>query len=245
MNSQKDLKSRPKKKKRRPFCNFCYDFVKITGALPILLWMRPKLYYPFGKPKMKGAMLVSANHRSMLDPIVVHTVFPWRRLNCLATKDLYCTKARARFFNQMHCIEVDKENFSLNSFHAVVSRLDEGKIVVIFPEGGLNRDREQTVHAFKAGAVLMAHRADAPILPLYLVKPQKWYQRYRIVVGQPFDVRRAAGQIPSMEALNAASAALRDKELELCEYFETLPIYHKLHPEALAPELPERTENLV
>ena len=241
MSSQKDLRSR-QKKKRRPFYNFCYDFVKITGAIPILLWMRPKFYYPFGKPKTKGALLVSANHRSMLDPIVVHTVFPWRRLNCLATKDLYSTKTRARFFNQMHCIEVDKENFSLNSFHAVVSCLDEGKVVVIFPEGGLNYDRGETIHAFKSGAVLMAHKAGAPILPLYLVKPDKWYRRYRIVVGQPFNVRESVGAIPSMQDLTRASELLRDKEVELREYFEGLPIYKKIHAEAKAPDEEERTE---
>ena len=233
--------SSPKKKKKRLFHNFCYDFVKITGALRILLWMRPKIYYPFGKPKLKKGALVSANHRSMLDPIIVHLAFPWRRLNCLATKDLYSTKARERFFNQMHCIVVDKENFSLNSFHTVVECLSDDKIVVIFPEGGLNRDTTDTIHAFKSGAVLMAHRANSPILPIYIVKREKWYQRQRLIVGKPFDVRERLGAIPSMERLNEASAQLRNEELELRAYFEALPIYHKLHAAEETPQLEERT----
>ncbi len=204
--------------------------------------MRPKVYYPFGKPKMKGAMLISANHRSMLDPIVIHTAIPWRRLNCLATKDLYSTKARARFFNQMHCIVVDKVNFSLDSFHTVVNCLEEGKAVVIFPEGGLNHDQADTIHSFKSGAVLMAHKAAAPILPLYLVKPEKWYQRYRIVVGQLFDVRERFGAMPSIEDLNTASMLLREVEVELKSYFEKLPIYQKLHSKVEFPEPNERTD---
>ena len=239
MNSAKHSKN---KKKWRPFANFCYDFVKITGAIPILLWMRPKIYYPFGKPKKKGALLVTANHRSMLDPIVVHLCFPERRLNCLATKDLYKTKARERFFKQMHCIVVDKENFSLASFHDVVDCLQKDKVVVIFPEGGLNHDRTDTIHTFKSGAVLMAHRAGARILPIYIVKREKWYQRQRIVMGQPIDISELLGKMPSMRDLTEASDILRNKELELRAYFETLPIYKKLNPQAALPECEERLD---
>ena len=236
MNSEKHSK---KKKKWRPFANFCYDFVKITGAIPMLLWMRPKIYYPFGRPKKKGALLISANHRSLLDPIVVHLAFAARRLNCLATKDLYTNKAREVFFNQMHCIVVDKENFSLASFHAVVNCLKEQKAVVIFPEGRVNRDKGDTLLAFKSGAVLMAQKANAPILPIYIVKREKWHQRQRIVVGQPFDVTAYLGKMPTMQALTEVSDTLREKEVELREYFEALPIYKKLHPQAALPEAEE------
>ncbi len=226
MNSEKNLKGKPKKKGL--FYNFCYDFVKFTGALPILLWLRPKIYRPFGTKTPKGGVLITANHRSLIDPVTVHTAFPWRRLHCLATKELYNTKLKSAFFNRMHCIMVDKENFSLASFHEVEEQLRSGHAVLIFPEGGLNHDKEDTIHAFKSGAVLMAHKAGAPILPIYIVKREKWYERQRIVIGEPFDVRSETGRLPSMTQLTEASETLRKKEIELCEYFEALPIGKKL-----------------
>lgn len=227
MNSEKNLKN--KKPRKKPFENFFYDFVKVTGAIPAMLWLRPKVYYPHGNPKPKGSVLISANHRSLLDPIIVHMAFTRRRLNCLATKDLFNTKLKASFFTKMHCIIVDKENFSLSSFHAVVNNLKAGKAVVIFPEGQVNFDNPDAILAFKSGAVLMAQKAGAPILPVYIARRKKWYHRQRIVVGSPVDIKSLMGAIPSMQEMNTVSETLREKELELREYFESLPIYQKLN----------------
>ncbi len=228
MNSEKSLKQR---KKKKLFYNFWYDFVKFTGAIPVLLWLRPKIYRPYKTKIPKGALLISANHKSLTDPVTVHVAFPWRRLHCLATKDLYNTKLKATFFNKMHCIMVDKENFSLSSFHDTVSALEEGGAVVIFPEGQLNRAKDDSILAFKSGAALMAHKAGAPILPLYIAKREKWYQRQRIVIGEPVFVREETGALPTMEQLNTATELLRQKELALREYFESLPVYKKLSKE--------------
>lgn len=218
-----------KPKKKTPLgYNFWYDFVKVTGALPTLLWMRPKIYYPFGKPSKKGAFLVISNHPTFLDPIIVHLAFPWRRMHSLATKDLFNTNTKVFFFSKVHCIIVDKENFSVSSFRQVVDCLDGGKVVVIFPEGRVHVDSPQEVLAFKSGAVMMAHRAGAPIIPMYIVKKTKWYQRQRIVMGQAIDVAGMLGRFPSVEQLNQVSDLLRENEVKLKEYFESLPICKKM-----------------
>lgn len=227
MNLEK--KSKDKKQKKGLFNNFCYDFVKVTGAIPAILWLRPKVYRPYNTKTPRGGVLVSANHRSFFDPVIIHVAFASRRMSILATKDLFNTKLKKSFFTQMHCIMVDKENFSLSSFHDVVSELQDGKMVVIFPEGGVNSDTEDTIHSFKSGAVLMAYKANSPILPVYIVKREKWYQRQRIVVGEPYNIREELGAIPTLEQLNSASDTLREKELLLREYFQSLPIYKKLN----------------
>lgn len=226
MNSKKNSKN--KKRRWQPFYNFCYDFVKITGAIPALIWLRPKIYRPYGRKLPKGAVLISSNHITMIDPIIVLLAFPTRRLHSLATKDLYSSPFKRFYFNQMHCIEVDKSNFTVSAFHEVVSRLKNGRAVVIFPEGTVNRTGDDTMLAFKSGAVLMAHGASAPILPMYIVKRDKWYQRQRIVIGEPFVVNDEVGRMPTMDQLSAASDTLREKELALRDYFYSLPIGKKL-----------------
>lgn len=222
MSSQKNSKNVKNKKEIPFFHNFLYDFVKITGAPSAYIWMRPKMHYPFGKPYKKGRMMVVSNHPTFLDPITVHLAFPARRLYCVATKDLCQTKPRRMFFEVAHCIIVDKENFSLNSFHEVVGRLKNGKIVVIFPEGKVNKDADdKPLLAFKSGAVLMAHRAAAPILPMYIVKKEKWYQRQHIVMGQPVDIESIMGKMPTMEEMNKVTDLLREKEEELKNFYES------------------------
>lgn len=219
MSSEKNLNDKKKKKKEN---NLLYDFVKVTGALPALCWLRPKKYYPYGKPSLKGAVLISANHRSLTDPITLLVSFPTRRLNCLATKDLYSSKFMENFFNKMHCIKVDKDNFSMSSFHQVVQRLKEGKAVAIFPEGQVNTAGDDSLLTFKSGAVLMAHKSGAPLLPVYIAERKKWYQRQRVVIGERIDIKSLVGKIPTIEELNKASELLRDKEIELREYYESI-----------------------
>ena len=206
-------------RKKRPVGYFWYDFVKITGFIPGLLWIRPKVIRTGGKCP-RGGVLISSNHPTFLDPITLLTAFPSRRLHSLATTDLFSTKLKAFMFSRMHCIPVDKNNFSMTTFHEVLDRLKAGKAVVIFPEGQVNRNGGQEIRTFKSGAILMAHRASAPILPVYVVRREKWYHRQYVVVGEPFDVRAAVGMIPTMEQVDKVCEQLRERELELKRYYE-------------------------
>ena len=218
------MNSNQKQKKIKKTNYFLYDFVKITGAIPALIWMRPKVIY-LGEhekqQKVKGGMLISSNHHSFVDPILIHCAFWKRRLHCLATKDLYNTKLKQFFFKHMKCICVDKENFSMDSFHTVVDVLKRGKAVVIFPEGQVNYD-EKSVLAFKSGAVLMAYQANAPILPVYLIKGKHKLSRRTVLIGDPVYVREQCGARASIVDLNKISDLLREKELKLIEKYNQM-----------------------
>ena len=107
------MNSNQKQKKTKRINYFLYDFVKVTGAIPALIWMRPKVIY-LGEhekqQKVKGGMLISSNHHSFVDPILIHCAFWKRRLHCLATKDLYTTKLKQFFFKHMKCICVQESH---------------------------------------------------------------------------------------------------------------------------------------
>lgn len=220
MNST-DKQENKKKKKKKHKSYFLYDFVKVTGFLPTLIWMRPKVIFAgkYKRKDYKGGMLVSCNHRGFTDPVMAHYVFWNRRLNCLATKDLYNTKLKNWFFNHMHCIQVDKQNFSMDSFHEITECLKNNKAVLIFPEGQVNHTDEML--SFKAGAVLMAHRAGKPVVPVYFPEYGKWYNRRVALVGDPIDVRQMCGKIPTMDKLKEVNEHLRNVELSLKELYET------------------------
>ncbi|MBR2337813.1 MAG: 1-acyl-sn-glycerol-3-phosphate acyltransferase [Clostridia bacterium] len=212
------MKDKPiKKTKKRGY--FLYNFVKITGS-PTLLWMRPKvLSIGNTKPKnIKGGAIIAANHNSFCDPIFCLCVF-WRRpLHFIATKDLYRTKIMNFFLRHVHCIQVDKENFSMACFHEVKEVLEEDKLVMIYPEGGINVESNELL-SFKSGAILMAHKANKPIIPMYIVKGKKWYNRWHCVMGDPVDVRALCGQFPTLDKINQISDLLKEKEEELKNYY--------------------------
>lgn len=207
-------------KKKKRFEYFWYDFIKVTGGPSAWLWIRPKVYHVGDKTKHapKGGVLIVSNHIGFMDVIQMMTVFWRRRLHFLATSDLYKNKLLTWFWNQVHCIRVDKQNFSMRSFHTVADRLKAGQAVTMFPEGSVNLDGNE-LRAFKSGVVLMAHIGGAPILPVYLVERKKWYHRSITVVGDPIDLCEVVGERPSMAELNAANEYLHERELELERYY--------------------------
>ncbi|MBQ7408227.1 MAG: 1-acyl-sn-glycerol-3-phosphate acyltransferase [Clostridia bacterium] len=222
---EKGVKNTPAKSKKNkpvPVTNyFLFDFVKVTGAIPTLLFFRPKIIYAYGKKaaNVKGGMLVSSNHIGFADPIILNCVFYKRRLHSLAMTELYSSPLRKWFFDRMHCIPVDRKNFTMRSLHQVNYYLAKEKAVAIFPEGQINPDRQTDVKAFKSGVILMALKNDKPILPIYIVKRKKWYNRQIVVVGKPFNVKDVCGKIPSVDQLNRASELLHESEVELMNFY--------------------------
>ncbi len=181
----------------------------------MLLWMRAKVIYENGKKvKFKNAM-ICANHSRMDDPILMHCVFWYKKMYCLATTDLYRTKMGNFFFSRINCIPVDKQNFSIDSFHAVCDVLNKGKPVLIFPEGGIREGEEKELKALKSGVSLMAYQTKSPIIPTYIAPKRKWYNRRVVVIGQPFNPSELFGERPSMANLEKTTLLLQEKELAL------------------------------
>lgn len=208
------------KKKRKRQSNFCYNFVKITGAIPVLLWLRPKVVYcGAGKrKKIRGGALIVSNHVAMTDPLAILCALWYRIPRFVATKELFDTKRKSRFFTMMRCILVDKDNFNMSTFHTVSDELAAKKVVVVFPEGQINRETSG-IMPFKSGAILMAHKNNVPIVPVCIVKKQNKRNRQIILFGDPIDVREHCGNIPSLETLNSFSDELRQIETDLLQKY--------------------------
>ena len=213
-----NLNDKQTKKKKKTTIH--YDFVKLTGWLPAMIYLRPKVI-SVGKSKFsktKGGFLITSNHVRFDDPILLLAVFWNRRVHCLATKDLFSTKLKNFFFSRMLCIRVDKDNFSMQSFHEACDCLRANQAVAIFPEGEVNQTGQEML-GFKSGAVLMAHQTKKPILPMYIVKPDKWYHRRVVLLGELMDVQALCGPIPSMESIQRVTDQLQQTELELKQYY--------------------------
>lgn len=215
------MSSTKEQKKNKKQSNFFYDFVKFTGLPPTWIWFRPKTLYISEKAKerIKDGALVAANHITLLDPIIVQCAFWYRRMRCVATKELANTPSLEKFFHGLHCIMIDKNNFNIGSLRQVCDALQDEQLVVIFPEGTVNQVNEE-VQAFKSGVTLMAHLSHKPIIPMYIVKPKHWYSRRYMVIGEPVTVESMCGKMPTMAELDAVCAYLHEKEEELMKFYQ-------------------------
>ena len=209
-----------KSKRKNPFRFFLQDFIKITGALTASIWLRPKRLFESKKAKrhVKGGAVVIANHTGVTDPAALFFAFWYRRIHIMAMKELFNSKVGGWFFRKALCIPVDRENFNTQTFREAVDVLNDGGILAIFPEGQINHDTT-TVQSFKSGAVLMALRGNAPIVPVYIAPLTKWYKRAVMVIGEPINVKEICGAIPSLGKIEEVSKILREKELSLKEVY--------------------------
>ena len=93
-----------------------HDLVILTGAIPVLLDLRVRRIYAAGKkPKgiFRGKYIISSNHMSLVDPVILSAVFWKRRVGFLATSDFFQNWFWNITFSGFGCISVEKMNPSL------------------------------------------------------------------------------------------------------------------------------------
>ena len=217
------MKSKKKKKnlfqKIFDFRYFLYDFVKITAAIPTLIYLRLKIKYLNGRrPKgiYSGSYIIASNHQSYTDVIALLVVFWQRRVSFIATRDLFSTKLRRFFFNNVRMIPIDKNNIKMETFKKAKDVIDSGHLVLIFPEGHVTNSEE--VENYKSGVVMLSIMTKAPVLQVYVQKREKWWHRQRVVIGEKIDLEQYfENKIPTMEDIIRATNILREKEEQLAE----------------------------
>lgn len=203
--------------KRRWFQYLPMDMARLVSA-PTLLGYRHRRIHVSGRPyteRLKEGMVVVANHIDFGDPFVLGSCFWWRRMYFLTAKEVMGDPLRATLLKGVGCIRIDREGNDIDAIRRCVSVLKEGKTLAVFPQGGLHK--EGAVEQIKAGAILIALQAGVPIIPVYSAKRKHWWERRRVVVGDPFYCKdHCTKKFPSLEDIEHLSGLLLEK-MEECE----------------------------
>lgn len=199
-----------------------FDFVKITGAIPALIYLRLKRHYLSGKKQkhlFKGPAIIVCNHATYIDPIIVMVSIWNRRMSFIATEDLYSTKIRSFFFSAIRCIKINKQNVAMQTFKDVQDVINHGHLVGIFPEGHIQTSNSND--HYKSGAVMFATLCDVPIIQIYIHKNKHWWQRQHVVISDKIDVKQMINsKIPSIKEIDEVTRFLENQELELKKVIE-------------------------
>lgn len=196
---------------------FPYDFVKVTGALPAIIYLRLKKHYLNGKKQkglFKGPAIIVSNHATYIDPIILMVATWNRRTSFIATEDLFGTKIRSFFFSAIRCIKINKQNVSMQTFKNVQDVINHGHLVGIFPEGHI-QTKDSNDH-YKSGAVMFATLCDVPIIQIYIHKKEHWWQRQHVAISDKINVKELINsKIPTVEEIEEVTKFLENQELEL------------------------------
>lgn len=167
----------------------------------------------------KGGAVIVAFHTGFTDPFVMGNCFWYRRMFFLAAKEVMVNRFVEVLLKGIGCIKIDRDASDIEAIKKSVSVLKEGKLLSVFPQGGINRDGQ--ADKIKSGAVLIALQAGVPIIPVYTEKRKNKFKRQVMVIGEEFNCRDyCSKRFPSVGDMAELSSKLLLKMEECKKAYE-------------------------
>ncbi len=171
-----------------------------------------------------GPVLLAANHQSNLDPWLIGLHLP-RQVHFMAKDSLFKPGFTGWLLQLLNAFPVKLGGADLHAIRSAIDRLEEGRILNIYPEGA--RSEDGAIHRLAPGIGLILNRVHAPlsIVPVvidgaYEAWPlhQKYPQRHpvRMSYGRPLQAAELKGMKPNEVALQ-----LRQRLVELQEQMQS------------------------
>jgi len=113
----------------------------------------------------RGPFIITPNHASEVDPIVVASALPFR-VTFLAGRELDRFPLLFAIITLFNPVFVRRGTADVGALKACLDRLARGEVLVVFPEGGVVQPGMGTLHE---GAAFLAIRAQVPVVPVALI----------------------------------------------------------------------------
>ena len=174
------------KKKKKISGEFGYKLLKPILGLLFRLYYNPTIINGSVIPK-DGPIIIAGNHKHVYDqcPVIMSTK---RVIHYMAKKEYFDGKL-AWFFKFVGCIPVNREIKDEEAKERAIYILKNGGAIGIFPEGTRNKTKDVFLLPFKFGAVSMAKKTNATIVPFGVTGDYKFRSKNLTMrFGTPFKV---------------------------------------------------------
>ena len=158
----------------------------------------------------EGPVIVVANHHGGVDPFFV-AVLTRRPVHFLMAREYYELPVLNWVFRGLRCIPVNRDGNDLSATKTALGLLREGKVIGIFPQGGI-RETGDGLGEGKGGVALLAVKASASVVPVYIagapahssvLRAFLSCSRTRVYCGAPFRLTHSGSGKPSRRELEA------------------------------------------
>ncbi len=141
-----------------------------------------------------GGVIIASNHLSYLDPPLIG--ISMKRQTYFMSKESLFKNPLIGWFVRSFSIPVDRESPKPSTIKNAVKLLKNGKVLVLFPEGGRSKDGD--IGGGKRGVAVIAAMSKAPVVPALiegtdraLPKGAKFIRpsKVRITFGPPLEIK--------------------------------------------------------
>lgn len=135
----------------------------------------------------EGGCVVCANHSALFDAVLVPVALTNKvMLRAMAKKELFSVWGLRTLVTWLGGFPVDRKSADMAAIKTALGTVKAGGRLVIFPQG---TRADRTVPA-KEGAVMVAVRSGAPIVPVYITENQHFRKRVYVTIGKPYQVEK-------------------------------------------------------
>jgi len=117
-----------------------------------------------------GGYVLACTHLSHLEPAVVATLVR-RKIDWMSRIEFFKYRVLSAALYAMDAFPVNRQGVPVRAIRTAIERVRMGRIVGIFPEGGVTPWRDSVMRGgpIKKGACVVAYRAGAPVLPVVVL----------------------------------------------------------------------------
>ncbi len=168
----------------------------------------------------RGPLLVVFNHLAWWDAPVAMVALPWR-MRAIALKDLQRVPVTGQLLSLSNVIWVDRGRYDRQALRDALEVLEGGGVLGIAPEGRMSLTG--ALERGKTGPVLLARKAEVPILPVALTGTEKVLAEWRsfrrphigLTIGQVFWLPERGGGASAKERRQTDADYIMERLAEL------------------------------
>jgi len=174
-----------------------------------------------------GAWLLASNHISHFDPPLL-SIASGRCLDWMAMEELFRNRWVGSLLTSVMAFPVKRFRPDRASLRLALDRLRSGRVVGIFPEGGIRAGATSILEGapLRPGAALLASMSESPVTPSVILGSDRLYQWRQWLPWQRTSIWIAFGQ-----PLPTAGRSRREIDQDLASavialYQETIRHFH-------------------
>ena len=202
-----------------------YRTIRAVGSEIFQFASSPKILHA-ERAKLNGAYLLAANHTCPYDAPLIIAATP-RVIYWLSIVELFQNPLSRWFLSAFGALPLDRSRTDTVTVRKMSRLLRAGKVVGIFPEGGLRHDEASVLESgsIDDGVCKLAQLAGVPVLPCVVLGGEQFRRwtswlpgsrtRWVVAFGEPIAPRRvpdaASARMAMVEEITAALRALHSE----------------------------------
>ena len=158
-----------------------------------------------------GGCILALNHRTNYDVLLAGITCP-RPLKYMAKAELFKNKFFGWLITKCGAFPVHRGRGDIGAIKSALEKLKNDEMVLMFPEGKrvTSPEEEKNTRA-KPGAVMIAVKAQVPIVPAYISGKFGFLRKITITYGEPIYFDDYYGEKQSVDTLQDLSDEMMNK----------------------------------